>query len=47
MEAREMINGAILTLNSNKLGIWIIFFTAAVLKHVGAKHALNMVIPEI
>ena len=37
-EARKMVRVGPLALN--------VFFTAAVLKHVGAKQVLNMVIPD-
>ena len=33
-------------LSSTNFGVWVVFFTAAVSKHVGAKHVLNMVIPD-
>ena len=46
MEAREMIRGGPLALNSVIFSVWAVFFTAAVSKHVGAKHVLNMAIPE-
>ena len=46
MEAREMVRGGPPALNSANFSVWVVFFTAAVSKHVGAKHVLNMVIPD-
>ena len=41
-----MVRGGPPALNSINFGVWVVFFTAAVSKHVGAKHVLNMAIPD-
>ena len=41
-----MVRGGPPALNSTDFGVWVVFFAGVVSKHVGAKHVLNMAIPE-
>ena len=41
-----MVKGKIPTLNSDNFEIWVIYFVVGISKHLGAKHVLNMIIPE-
>ena len=41
-----MVKGTIPTLNSDNLGISVIYFVAGISKHVEIKQVLNMIIPE-